>query len=57
VPNSPAGKLVGTPPVRVNVPRGLKTNIPGEYVFVVERVAHGQPVEVLARRLVLVTRV
>ena len=56
VPNSPAGNLVGTPLVRVEVPRGLKTNIPGEYVFVVERVARGQPVEVLARRLILVTR-
>jgi hypothetical protein len=51
-----AGLMVGSPPVQVETPHGLKTNIPGEYLFVVERVSRGQPVEVLARRLVLVTQ-
>lgn len=42
--------------VPVALPRGLKQNIPGTYLFVIERIAHGQPVEVLARRLVEVER-
>jgi len=40
--------------VPVKVPTGRTRNIPGEYVFVAERFRGGQPVEVLARRLVLV---
>lgn len=51
-----AGGLSTSRVVQVEVPHGLTTNIPGEYLFVVERVSRGQPVEVLARRLVLVTR-
>ena len=42
--------------VPVALPKGLKQNIPGTYLFVVERISHGQPVEVLARRLVEVER-
>ena len=42
--------------VPVKVPSGLTRNIPGQYLFVVERFRSGQPVEVLARRLVLVRR-
>lgn len=40
----------------VKVPPGFHRNLPGEYVLVVERYRGGQPVEVLARRLVLVRR-
>lgn len=42
--------------VPVALPQGLTQNIPGTYLFVVERISHGQPVEVLARRLVEVER-
>lgn len=42
--------------VPVKVPPGLTRNIPGEYIFVVERFRSGQPVEVLARRFILVRR-
>ncbi len=52
----PAGQLVGHEIVPVKVPPGLSRNLPGEYVFVVERYRGGQPVEVLARRFVMVRR-
>ncbi len=42
--------------VPVRVPQGLTRNLPGHYIFVVERLEHGQPVEVLGRRIVLVQR-
>jgi hypothetical protein len=42
--------------VPVALPLGLRQNIPGTYLFVVERISRGQPVEVLARRLVVVER-
>src|SRR6185312_4727655 len=42
--------------VPVKVPVGLHLNLPGQYIFVVERYHNGLPVEVLARRLVLVER-
>lgn len=42
--------------VPVLVPAGLHLNLPGQYIFVVERYHNGLPVEVLARRLVLVER-
>ena len=42
--------------VAVRVPEGLTHNLPGHYIFVVERLRIGQPVEVLARRIVLVER-
>lgn len=38
------------------VPRDLKFHLPGEYIFTIERVVDGQPVEVLARRLIEVER-
>jgi len=38
------------------VPQGLHHNLPGHYTFVVERLQGGLPVEVLARRIVLVER-
>ena len=37
-------------------PSGLKYHLPGEYIFAVERLQGGQPVEVLARRLIEVER-
>jgi hypothetical protein len=42
--------------VPVALPPGLTENIPGTYLFVVERISRGQPVEVLARRLIVVDR-
>jgi hypothetical protein len=42
--------------VPVIVPQGLHHNLPGHYTFVVERLKDGLPVEVLARRIVLVER-
>ena len=42
--------------VPVLVPEGLSLNLPGRYTFVVERYENGVPVEVLARRIVLVER-
>ena len=38
------------------VPNDLKFHLPGEYIFTIERVVDGQPVEVLARRLIQVER-
>ena len=46
----------GDVPVPVALPAGLRENIPGTYLFVVERISRGQPVEVLARRLIVVER-
>lgn len=54
-PGSPA-QLAGKTAVSVAVPAGLKYNLPGQYIFVVERLSGGIPVEVLARRIVLVER-
>lgn len=42
--------------VAVRAPKGLTHNLPGHYIFVVERLQDGQAVEVLARRIVLVER-
>lgn len=42
--------------VPVLVPQGYRYVLPGRYTFVVERVENGMPVEVLARRFVLVDR-
>ncbi len=38
------------------VPKDLKFHLPGEYIFAVERLTNGQPVEVLARRIIEVQR-
>ena len=40
--------------VPVKLPEGMKANLPGTYLFVVERYSGGQPVEVIARRQVVV---
>ncbi len=42
--------------IPVGVPAPQQHNLPGQYVFVVERLENGIPVEVLARRIVLVER-
>jgi hypothetical protein len=42
--------------VPAELPQGLSYHLPGQYVFAVERDQGGQPVEVLARRLVEVER-
>jgi hypothetical protein len=54
-PSTPA-QLGNFSIVPVTVPQGLHHNLPGNYTFVVERLQGGVPVEVLARRLVLVER-
>jgi hypothetical protein len=54
-PGTPS-QLAATTTIPVGVPKGLKYNLPGQYIFVVERLEGGVPVEVLARRLVLVER-
>ena len=53
-PGSPA-QLADQSTIPV-VHAGLKYNLPGQYIFVVERLENGIPVEVLARRIVLVER-
>jgi hypothetical protein len=40
--------------IPVGAPAALKHNLPGQYLLVVERLENGVPVEVLARRIVLV---
>jgi len=42
--------------VPVEVPPGFRYVLPGRYTFVVERLRQGVPVEVLARRFVVVDR-
>ncbi len=55
-PSSPF-QLATTTVVPVIVPPGFKHNLAGNYTFVVERFnADGVPVEILARRIVLVER-
>jgi hypothetical protein len=54
-PGTPS-KLAGMTIVPVIVPPSYKHNLPGNYTFVVERFSGGVPVEVLARRIVLVER-
>jgi hypothetical protein len=54
-PGTPA-QLAAQTIVPVGVPAGMKYNLPGQYVFVVERLQGGVPVEVLARRIVKVER-
>jgi hypothetical protein len=54
-PSTPA-KLGSSSIVPVITPQGLHHNLPGDYTFVVERLQSGVPVEVLARRIVLVER-
>jgi hypothetical protein len=54
-PGTPA-QLKDQTTVPVGLPSGLKNNLPGQYLFVVERLEGGVPVEVLARRIVQVER-
>ncbi|HLJ20020.1 MAG TPA: hypothetical protein VKU84_07475 [Stellaceae bacterium] len=54
-PNVPS-EMAGDRSIPAAVPRDLKFHLPGEYIFAVERVVAGQPVEVLARRIVEVER-
>jgi len=54
-PSTPA-ELGNSSVVPVITPPGLHHNLPGQYTFVVERLQGGLPVEVLARRIVLVER-
>jgi hypothetical protein len=42
--------------VPVDVAEGFRYNLPGHYIFVVERIDGGQPVEILSRRIILVSR-
>jgi hypothetical protein len=51
-----AAELANQPIVPIALPTNLKHNLPGQYIFVVERWAGGIPVEVIARRIVLVER-
>ena len=53
---STAAQLGPRSTIPVITPSGLKHNLPGDYTFVVERIKGGIPVEVLARRIVLVKR-
>jgi hypothetical protein len=49
-------QLAGQSIIPVKVPPGFSHNLPGHYVFVVERYENGLPVEVIGRRVVLVER-
>ena len=42
--------------IPAEVQKNLKYHIPGRYIFAIERLVDGQPVEVLARRIVEVQR-
>ena len=50
------GDLQNQGVVPAKKPSGLKFHLPGQYIFAVERLQGGQPVEVLARRLIEVER-
>ena len=54
-PGSP-DQLTGQTIIPVKTPPGFAHNLPGHYVFVVERYESGLPVEVIGRRVVLVER-
>jgi len=54
-PSTPA-QLGNVSIVPITTPQGLHHNLPGDYTFVVQRLQGGVPVEVLARRIVLVER-
>jgi hypothetical protein len=49
-------QLAGQSIIPVKGPPGFSHNLPGHYVFVVERYEGGVPVEVIGRRVVLVER-
>jgi hypothetical protein len=54
-PASP-GELADRSTIPAELPHGLTYHLPGQYIFAVERLESGLPVEVLARRLIEVTR-
>jgi hypothetical protein len=54
-PGTPA-QLATQTTVPVGAPAPQQHNLPGQYVFVVERLQNGVPVEVLARRIIVVER-
>jgi hypothetical protein len=54
-PDKPSA-LGGQTTIPAAVPHDLKFHLPGEYIFAIERVVNGQPVEVLARRIIEVQR-
>jgi hypothetical protein len=54
-PGTPA-QLAAQTIIPVGLTAGPKDNLPGQYLFVIERLENGVPVEVLARRIVLVER-
>jgi hypothetical protein len=51
---APAGTLALQPPVGTTLEAGGRPNLPGDYLFVVERWSDGRPVEVLARSAAVV---
>lgn len=53
---APPSQLVDQTIVPARVPQGLKYHLPGEYIFAVERLDNGRPVEVIGRRVVYVER-
>ena len=54
---APAAQLQDRSVVAVESPSGGERNLPGHYLFVVERYSKGQPIEVLGRRIVVVRRI
>ena len=54
-PDSPS-RLRSQTIVAAAVPQGLKYHLPGEYIFAIERLDNGRPVEVIGRRVVYVER-
>ena|SRR5256885_2746662 len=51
-----ASALSANTTIPAAVPKDLKFHLPGEYIFAIERMENGQPVEVLARRIIEVQR-
>ena len=54
-PGTPS-QLSGKTIIPAAVPEGLKYHLPGQYIFAVEKLEGGRPVEVLGRRIVFVDR-
>ena len=54
-PGTP-GQLRNQTIVPAEVPQGLKYHLPGQYIFAIERLDNGRPVEVIGRRIVYVER-
>jgi hypothetical protein len=54
-PGTPA-QLRNQTIVPAEVPQGLKYHLPGQYIFAIERLDNGRPVEVIGRRIVDVQR-